>query len=559
MKRSHSFKPRALLLVLLILFTCTLSIAERRERLIDGWQPLHYEVSLTFNDQLSEISTAQAVITVRILKDAIDEIDFDFGEMPVDSVRVESLPVRFEQRDGKLLVKLRRVARKDERVRVSVTYHGQPKDGLILMADKDGTPSATGDNWPDRVHHWIPCLDHPSAKATVRFTVNAPARDVVVANGRLESTRAGSNQTRMWVWNEGVPVSPYCMIIAVGNFARLEPKRQIITPLSYYVPQSDRRFAMQGFAPSAPSLKYFSETIGPYPYEKLAMIVGATRYGGMENSSAIVFGSTLFKDFETKEPRSRRYDIPASVRSVVAHEIAHQWFGDSVTEATWADLWLSEGFATYFEALFIERYEGKTAFREDMRTSAQQYFAYAKEHRTPIHDRDTEDLNKLLNANNYQKGAWVLHMLRGLVGERDFFQGLRDYYRTHRNGTATTEDLRAAMEKASRMNLKDFFTRWVYQSGHPRYEVTWRWIPTNPAVRTEPVGYVELKIRQVQEDGAFMMPLTLEMVMANRPLRMTILPKGKETTTRIPAPSRPTALTIDPDEMVLKELSIRPE
>ncbi len=547
---------RTLLLATLLLLTCAPSLAERRERLIDNWRPVHYEVTLTLNENLSEISSARTEVSVLVLKNSVATIDLDFGEMPVDSVEVEGRPAAYKQGGGRLLVTLARPASTNERLKIAVAYHGIPQDGLILMNDKDGKPSATGDNWPDRVHHWIPCLDHPSAKATVRFTVTAPERNLVVANGRLQGARSTSNKTRTWVWDEAVPVSPYCMIIAVGDFARVEPRQQNITPLAYYVPHSERKYAMQGFAPSNPSLKYFSETIAPYPYEKLAMIVGATRFGGMENSSAIVFSSNLFKDFETKEPRSRRYDIPASVRSVVAHEVAHQWFGDSVTEATWADLWLSEGFATYFESLFIERFEGKSAFREDMKANAAKVFGFEKERKLPLHDRETEDLNKLLNANSYEKGSWVLHMLRGQLGDRAFFAGLRDYYRKHRNSTATTEDLRASLEKVSGMDLKYFFTRWVYQSGHPRYEATWRW---KRRFRATIAGYIELEIRQVQDDEPFLTPLTIEFVTRKGTRRTTVTPTGRNYVTRIPTALAPSALRIDPDDFVLKELSIRQE
>lgn len=544
---------QALVLTVLLLFTSAVSVAERRERLMDDWRPVHYEVSLSLNEKLSELSSAHTEITAQVLRAPITTVSLDFGELPVDSVSVDGKPARYVRSPGTLIVTLTRVVKQGDLLKIAVGYHGRPKDGLIMMADKDGTPSVTGDNWPDRLHHWIPSWDHPSAKATVRFTITAPSRDLVVANGRLESTRSNPGNTRTWVWSEGVPISPYCMIIAVGDFARLEAQDQSISPLSYYVPQSDRRFAMQGFAPSAPSLKFFSETVGPYPYEKLAMIVGATRYGGMENSSAIVFNSSLLTDFLKKQPRSRVYSIPSSVRDVVSHEIAHQWFGDSVTEATWADLWLSEGFATYFEGLFIEQYEGKEQFQTYMKEIAERYFAYEKEHKTPIHDKDTEDLNALLNPNNYEKGAWVLHMLRGLTGDKAFFQGIRDYYAAHRDSTATTEDLRLAMEKASGMNLSEFFMRWVYKSGHPRYEASWKWNPSG-----DQEGFVDLHIRQVQQDNEpYLTPLTIEIVTNSGAQRLTITFTGKDLSTRIPVKQQARAVKIDPDGFVLKELSVR--
>jgi aminopeptidase N len=551
MKSMHFKKLRLHALALLLLTVQTIAQAERHERLIDAWRPVHYEVSLAFDDKLSELTKASTEITVIVLKDSVTAIDLDFGEMTVDSVKVEGHPAKYSQSGGKLVVTLSQVPKKDAQLKISVAYHGRPKDGLILINDKDGRPSATGDNWPDRVHNWIPCLDHPSAKATVRFTVNAPARDVVVANGQLESTRSNSNKTQTWIWNEGVPVSPYCMIICAGEFARLEAEDKAVTPLSYYVPQSDRQFAMQGFAPAAPSLKLFTETVAPYPYEKLGLIVGATRYGGMENSSAIVFASTLFNNFRTAGQRSRTYNVPGNVERVVAHEIAHQWFGDSVTEATWADLWLSEGFATYFAGLFVERNEGESEFRAYMNDAAKKYFGYEKERKTPIHDRETENLNDLLNANNYEKGAWVLHMLRGRLGDKAFFEGIRDYYNSHRNSTATTEDLRAALEKSSGIDLKDFFARWVYGSGHPIYEAHWSW---HESKATNEESYVELRIQQIQDGEPFLMPLTVAIMTGDKAQRVTFTPTGKDTTMRFRVVSQPSNIKIDPDNFVLKEI-----
>jgi aminopeptidase N len=549
---------RALFSIVLLLSALTLAVeAARRERTPDTWRPLHYDVALSFDDQLSEITSAKTQIKVLILKEPVTTLDLDFGEMTVDAVAVDGTPARYEQRDGLLNVTLAEAAKKDARLSVTVTYHGKPKDGLILMTDKDGRPSATGDNWPNRVHHWIPCLDHPSAKATVSFTITAPARDLVVANGKMGETRTNADTTRTWTYTEGEPIPPYCMVIAVGEFARLEPKTPALTLLSYYVPQSDRRFAIRGFAAAAPSIALFSEKVAPYPYEKLALIVGATRFGGMENSSAIVFPGTLFDNFEAAQPRSRRFNIKRGVMEVTAHEIAHQWFGDSVTEATWADLWLSEGFADYFAGLFVERYEGRIAFRDYMRRQAEKYLRYERERRAPIHDRETEDLLKLLNPNNYEKGSWVLHMLRGMMGDQRFFQAIQSYYRAHKGGVATTEDLRAACEAASGMNLKDFFTRWVYESGHPRYDVSWQWQPPTRFGRSQSGGHIDLSIRQLQDDAPFLMPLTVEIMTARGARRITIIPTGKETKQKIPSLHRPTTLRVDPDEVILKEINVR--
>jgi aminopeptidase N len=544
MKKPPPTKVAQLSLLLVFLFTTPLAHAVRVERLVDTWQPKHYAVNITLNDQLSEIVSASALIDVVILKPTT-LIDLDFGELTVDAVTLGSKPVSFTHKDGQLRITLSKPATPRTPLQIQVNYHGKPKDGLILTADKDGKPAAVGDNWPNRVHHWIPSLDHPSAKATVTFNVTVPASNEVVANGKLDhvETTAGGNRT--WTYSESVPIPPYCMIIGVGQFARFEPTERTATPLSYYVPQSDAPYALKGFSSSASSVAYFSETIAPYPYEKLALIVGATRFGGMENSSAIVFTSTLFNRNASARV-SQTYGVPIGTVNVVAHEIAHQWFGDSVTESTWSDLWLSEGFATYFAGLFLQRFESEEAFQAYMKGAAATAFAYEKKMRTPIFDRDTEDLMALLNANNYQKGAWVLHMLRSRLGDDAFFRGLRNYYHAHANANASTEDLRAALEKASGKDLKAFFARWVYDSGHPQYELSWQWTR----------GELRLELKQVQAGNAFLDPVPLSIRTASGTRDVVLKPNGKVLTQTIRLDEKPVAIDVDPKNTLLKEARV---
>ena len=535
--------------LLFILLLVSPAFAARVERLIDTWRPEHYIINLTLNDRLSEITSASARINVLIVKQT-SLIDFDFGELTTTGVTLNSKPLSFEHKDGKLKINLPSAATAGTRLTLVINYHGKPKDGLILTNDKDGKPSAVGDNWPDRVHHWIPALDHPSAKATVTFNVTAPAVLEVVANGRLDRVETTASGERTWTYSEGVPIPPYCMIIGVGQFARIEPAEKALTPLSYYVPQSEKDLALKGFSPTIPSLEFFTQTVAPYPYEKLAMIVGATRFGGMENSSAIVFTSSLFSRTSPGGPTlSKTYGIPAGNVSLIAHEIAHQWFGDSVTESTWADLWLSEGFATYFAGLFLQRYEGEDAFQSYMKNAATNVFAYEKKKRTPIFDRDTENLFDLLNANNYQKGSWVLHMLRSTLGDEVFFRGIRAYYEAHKNSVATTEDLRAALEKASGKDLKPFFTRWVYDSGHPQYELSWEWVSGKE---------LRLILKQLQPDNAFLDPVPVRITTASGKRDITLKPSSKLLMETIPLNEQPSQIELDQGNILLKEATIKP-
>jgi len=530
-----------------LLFLCLLfstSIAQRKERVVDTWAPVHFDIALTLDQSLSKIASATTAIDVRSRKQDLTMVDLDFGAMPVSSVEVDGRPVKFDQHGEKLDVFLSVPARRDQQFRISVTYSGTPKDGLILSKDKDGFPSAIGDNWADRVHHWIPCLDHPSAKASVTFTVTAASEYEVVANGVQTLKRTNIDRTSTWTFSEARPVSPYNMVIAVGRFANGTLKSQSTVPITYYVPQSDGRYAPRGFAPAAPSVLTFSNLVAPYPYKKLALIVGATRFGGMENANTIVFPPNYFHNFDTAEKRSKRFNMPTSVEETDAHEIAHQWFGDSVTESTWSDLWLSEGFATYFAGLFLERYESPQTFKEYMREKARSYLAYEKTRRAPIYDPNTERLFDLLNPNNYEKGGWVLHMLRRTLGDKVFFAGIKTYYNRHKDSVANSDDLRAAMEKASGRDLKNFFDRWIYEAGHPIYQIRWRALNH---------GMIELTLRQTQIDDAFLQPVTVEVITKAGPRRVTLTPRGKETSITLKSVN-PEKIVVDPDEDILKEV-----
>src|SRR6185503_19712548 len=247
---------RLLLLLALFCLSSSIAFATRVERLIDPWQPKHYAVSLTLNDQLSEIVAAKARIDVAVLKKT-SVIDLDFGDMKTIGVTVDAKRAEFTHRNGKLEIKIAEFANAGTNIAIEVVYQGKPKDGLILTKDKDGQPSVVGDNWPNRVHHWIPSFDHPSAKATVTFNITAAAREEVVANGKLQNVQPTADGNRTWTYSEGVPIPPYCMIIGVGQFARVEPAQRALTPLSYYEPQSEKHLAEKGFSPTIPSLEFF--------------------------------------------------------------------------------------------------------------------------------------------------------------------------------------------------------------------------------------------------------------------------------------------------------------
>ena len=423
-------------------------------------------------------------------------------------------------------------------LRVAVRYHGAPADGLYFKRNKFGDRTVFADNWPDRARHWFPSVDHPYDKAKVDFYITAPARYDVVANGELIETTSRQDGTRLTHWRESVPVPVYCMVFGATEFSIVNAGSAGGINVWHYLFPKDRDRGLTDHGRALRMLEFYTDLVGPYPYEKLALVQSSTRFGGMENSSTIFFDENS-------------YDGTGGLEGTVAHEIAHQWFGDSVTESDWHHLWLSEGFATYFGALFFERADGRDAFVRLMLKNKERYVQDADSVARPVYDPEVKDLFKLLNRNNYQKGAWVLHMLRRVVGDEKFFEGVRDYYRTYRDGNALTEDFRRVMELHAGRPLDWFFRQWIYEPGFPAFDAAWSW--------DEPSKRLRLKVRQTQPGGLFRMPLDVELKTGDAARREVVEVTGREQTFDFKLESRPQTVAVDPDEWVLKTLKLREE
>src|SRR5215475_12234654 len=344
---------------------------------------IHYRLSLTIKDASDEIQ-AEAEILLEFKQDGVKTIPLDLVGLTVDRVAEDQREAKFTHTGGKLSVALSGDYRRGDRILVTVKYHGRPDDGLIIRKNKFGDFAVFGDNWPDRARHWFPSIDHPYDKATVEFLVTAPARLDVIANGKLIEKTSLQNGNVMTHWIETAPIPTYCMVIGATEFSIIDvgtvERAGDDVGLFYYLFPKDRDKGLKGYGRTKQIVEFFSNLIGPYPYEKLALVQSSTRYGGMENSSSIFLAENLFSE------------------DTNAHEMAHQWFGDSVTEADWHHLWLSEGFATYFGHLFFERSDGRDKFIRLMRADKEEYLKSYKSQGAaapPIYDPSITDLKKL--------------------------------------------------------------------------------------------------------------------------------------------------------------------
>ena len=512
----------------------------------------HYDIELSLG--AAEI-LGRVTITVR--QGGAASLPLDFTGLGISGIHVGNDPATFDYTGGKLTIALPEAPGTggpgDTELRITIAYHGTPDDGLIIRDNVHGNPTVFVDNWPNRTRFWLPSVDHPADKATAAFTVHAPTEWQVIANGApagdptptTEDALGGGNGKTTWRWATEVDHPTYTLVVGAAEFAieslgraacgnaPATPDADGCVDVSFWVYPEDTVFAREVFDRAPEMVDYFTETIGPYPFEKLANVQSATRFGGMENSSAIFYSERAIAAGRLGE-------------GTVSHEIAHQWFGDSATESEWTHLWLSEGFATYFGALFFEAADGVEDFRARMEQSREGFVASGAAAR-PIVDPDGPgSLFRLLNGNNYAKGGWVLHMLRGTLGDDTFFRAIRAYYAEFAYGNALTNDLRRVFEEVSGQELGWFFDQWVHQPGYPVLESEWE--------MSEDGAAIVLTIAQTQSADwpTFRIPLEVEIRGAGGVSRERIEVTQRSQTFTIPVAGRPDEVVLDPDGWVLK-------
>jgi aminopeptidase N len=423
-----------------------------------------------------------------------------------------------------------------ERRVLTIAYRGVPADGLIISRNMHGDRTFFGDNFSTRFRHWLPGIDHPYDKATCEFAIDAPNHYQVIANGLLAEETDLAGGRRLTRWRQSVPISTYLMVIGVARFAVQHVETFDGVPIQTWVYAQDRDAGFHDFGMARQPLAFFIARVGPYPYEKLANVQSKTRYGGMENASNIFYG-------ERSVSGQRRS------AGTVVHEIAHQWFGDSVTEADWAHVWLSEGFATYFTQLYNEFTYGRDRLEAGMassRTRVTQYFHRVPD--SPVVDPSVPAEDAIRHgANVYQKGGWALHMLRREVGDEDFWSAIREYYRRHRDANTLTDDLRRVFEEVSGEELEWFFRQWLHTPGHPILEGDWAY--------DAGAGRVEVRLRQTQPvDRAFIAPLDVSFSFGQGAPRIeTVRLDEREETFTFQLDRAPTSVELDPDVWLLME------
>ncbi|GAB5525665.1 MAG: M1 family metallopeptidase [Roseivirga sp.] len=491
----------------------------------------HYKFEIELNDANDNIK-GKATVSVKFKQDitgfSLDLTSKSGGKgMTVTAVNEGGSKVNYEHKTGKL--SLTTNAKAGEIRHYEISYNGVPATGLIISKNKYGDRTFFGDNWPDRGRNWLPIVDHPSDKATVEWIVTAPSHYQVVGNGFLAERSNLSDDLTLTHWKSKVPLPTKVMVFGAARFAIQKAGEVSGIPISSWIYPQDRENGFYDYALAIEIMDWFINHVGPYPYAKLANVQSKTQFGGMENASNIFY-------------TERSVTGKRSSEGLIAHEIAHQWFGNSASEANWHHVWLSEGFATYFTILYREQKYGKAAAAEDRATDREQIITFNNRQSVPVVNTAIESYMKLLNANSYQKGGFVLHMLRQEVGDEVFWQAIKTYYDQYKLSNALTEDLKEIFEEASGKDLDGFFQQWIYQAGHPDIRLDWQL-----------KGDLQILVDQRQE-AKFEFPMEIELVFKDGSTHREVLRVNKKKQAfTIKTDKKPAKIVLDPDTNLLFE------
>jgi aminopeptidase N len=500
-------------------------------------QVQHYELDVSFDPDTAAVS-GTVVLTLSWQRASPRQIAVDMAEpLSANGLSVDGRHAGYVHTGAKLIVTLPSAlpARHPHMLRIS--YAGKPSPRYLHFHAMAGSPAIASYGLPYSAMQWWPTLDQPGLKAAgADIVITAPRGTMAVSNGALIGVDRLPDGSSRFHWHESSPIYADVVSVAIGRYEVISGEYRSASgrrvPLRYYVYPSDGPEAEEEFATVPQVLRLYESLFGPYPFAQ-------EKYGIAE----VPFPS--FREHQTVPSLGRDLILGTApvwdlreVGNVIAHDMAHQWFGDSLTPRTWSDVWLNEAFANYAVALWHERRSGEADYRRFMRSLDTGRFPGAV-YISPDRPRD-----ELLTYTTFNKGAWVLHMLRHVMGDRRFFVALHDYVDANRSGAVDTAAWRAACERAYGKPLGWFFDEWVYGEGRPALRTSWDASSRSWDLR--------VRIDQVQPGRVFVMPVDLEWTAAGRSVRRTVWLRRRHEQLTLRAGAPISKVILDPDGWLLE-------
>ncbi|MGD9898875.1 MAG: M1 family aminopeptidase [Calditrichaceae bacterium] len=513
-----------------------------------GYDVKYYLIDLDIEANPDRVQGIRGSVTVNL--DVVDanlaSVDLNLADgMIADSVFNENTKTSFTRGDDILTVTLKRNFARGEATSVTVFYHGNPEAtgfGAFGFTEYNNKPLVWSLSEPYGARAWWPCKDAPADKADsvdIRFTLPDPM--IAVSNGVLAEKVANGNGTTTFFWKERHPISTYLVSIAAYEYVKYTdwyvPSENDSMPIDFYVAPGHLENSKVNFLKTREMIEIFADLFGEYPF--LDEKYGHVEFpwgGGMEHQTCTSLGNINYSN--------GYYSI-----NLIVHELAHQWWGDMVTCADFKNIWLNEGFATYSEALYWEAIGGFERYQDEIGGNA--YYGGGT-----IYVDDTTSVSRIFHSGlSYNKASYVLHMLRHVVGDSTFFTILKTYYEDskHQYSTVTTPQFQELCETVSGMDLEKFFQQWIYGEYYPYYSYGW-------AANAQGDNYkITLEIKQIQTNtGLFKMPVDVEIKTPTGTQIFVVRDSLASQTFELTVGSEPTAVTLDPDNWILKDVARHP-
>ncbi|MBC5806661.1 MAG: aminopeptidase [Candidatus Eremiobacter antarcticus] len=513
----------------------------------------HIALVLRFDFE-KHILFATCRTTLSAVGKPLHAIEMDCADLIIKSVHsAAGKRMEHETVGGKLHIALGQPVQPGKSTVVVVEYEArQPRQGIYFVSPDEAYPDKPVQVWTQGqdqdAHYWFPCIDYPNAKATTEIIATVPADFFVLSNGVLAEVSADkSSKTKTYHWKMETPHVTYLVSCVAGKFAEHTDMVGRL-PVSYYVRPGREEEGARSFGKTPKMIGFFADKLDvPYPYVKYAQIAVADFiFGGMENTTATTQTDTTLHD--------ERAHVDFSSDSLVAHELAHQWFGDLLTCKDWSHAWLNEGFATYFDALFREHDRGPDEFDYYRLQLAARYFEEdSQRYRRPIVTNIYSEPIDLFDRHLYEKGACVLHMVRRMLGDELWWRAIHRYVEDNAYQNVETIDLVRAIEKVTGRNLLPFFDQWIFKAGHPEFKVRYQW--------DEVTKSVLVAVAQTQETSqatpVFSLPLTVAFGFRQKPeLKYQIFCDKNDQTFTFALEQKPDAFYFDPQGDVLKTVEL---
>ena len=493
-----------------------------------------------------------ATLEIESRRENLARVTLDAVEMTIDGVTVDEQAVTAYDYDGdRLGIPLPSALRRGESATIAVRYRAAPRRGLYFLGPDASNPDRPPQCWTqgqdDDSRYYFPCVDTPIEKAPTEVAVIAPAGNTVLSNGDLVGREPLPDGRVRWSYRLEFPHPPYLVSVVCGPFVELRDRApETGVDVYAYVAPGREEDARRTFVRTPAMIDFFSARIGvAYPHRRYSQItVPEFIFGGMENTSATTLTELTLLD--------ERAALDHDSDGLVSHELAHQWWGDLVTCREWSEAWLNEGFAKYFEYVWLEHRKGRDEADVALLNNAEVYLAETNRYLRPIAWRRYDEPIHIFDGHLYDKGARVLHMVRNILGEEAFWDSIQGYAKKHAGGSVETRDLVRAIEEATGRNLEPFFDRWIARAGHPELACSWEW--------DDERGLGRLRIEQKQaitdDAPAFDLTFAVRFEVAGQMRDESFRSSTASQVFEVRLAARPTQVVFDPGDVVLKTVKM---